>query len=206
MAVEYVERFYSRFSTFYDLIYGIWVFNSGRELAPEFLDLTPGIQLLEVGVGTGLSIPLLPRSIEITAIDISQEMLVQARERLDSLGAPNVELLKMDATCLDFPDDCFDRILAAYVISTVPDPVKVVEEMKRVCRPGGYLVFLNHFQCEVPAIGLIEKVLSPLFCLVGFHTGLSLPRLMAESGLEIEVMENIDFMGHWKAVRCVNPG
>ena len=77
--------------------------------------------------------------------------------------------------------------------------------MKRVCRPGGYLVFLNHFQCEVPAIGLIEKLLSPLFCLVGFHTGLSLPRLMADSGLEIEVMEKIDFMGHWKAVRCVNP-
>lgn len=205
MAVEYAEKFYSRFSTFYDLIYGIKIFNSGRELAPEFLDLTPGSQLLEVGVGTGLSIPLLTKDVEITGIDISQEMLTRARDRVDCLGTQNVELLKMDATQLEFPDNSFDRILAAYFISTVPNPVQVVQEMKRVCRPGGYLVFLNHFQCEVPAIGFLEKLLSPLFCLIGFQTGLNLHQLMVDSGLEIEVMGKIDFMGHWKAVRCVNP-
>ena len=205
MAVEYMEKFYGRFSTFYDLIWDIKVFNGGRKLAPEFLDLTPGAQLLEVGVGTGLSIPVLPRSIEITGVDISQKMLIRARKRLDSVGARNVKLLKMDATQLEFPDNSFDRILAAYFISTVTDPAEVVQEMKRVCRPGGYLVFLNHFQSKLPAIGLLEKLLSPLFYLIGFQTGLNLHQLMADTGLEIEMTENIDFMGHWKAVKCVNP-
>ena len=140
MSVAYVEKLYNRFSTIYDLIYGIQVFNHGRELAPEYLDLFPEAQLLEVGVGTGLAIPPLPRNIEITAIDFSQKMLNQARKRLHSLSIHNVQLFKMDATHLGFPDNSFDRILAAYFISTVPNPVKVILEMKRVCRPGGYLV------------------------------------------------------------------
>ncbi len=206
MSIEYVEKLYNRFSTFYDLIYGLKVFDNGRELAPEALDLFPGAQLLEAGVGTGLSVPLLPRNIEITAIDVSQRMLNQTRKRLSSLGISNVQLFKMDAMHLEFPDNSFDRILAAYFISTVPDPVKVILEMKRVCRPEGNLVFLNHFQYEVPAIAFLEKLFSPLFYRLGFHTGLELQELMAQTGLRVDSIEKIDFLGHFKAVRCVNPG
>lgn len=205
MAVEYVEKFYGRFSAFYDAIFNIDVFNNGRRVALKFLDLTPGDQLLEVGIGTGLSLPLLPKTIEMTGIDISQEMLAYARKRMESLGAHNVRVLEMDALHLEFSDNTFDRILAAYFISTVPDPVGAIREMKRVCRPGGHLVFLNHFQYKIPIIGFLEKLFSPLFCLFGFQTNINLPRLMAESGLEIEAIEKIDFIGHWKAVRCVNP-
>ncbi len=204
MSVEYVEKLYNRFSTFYDLIFGIQVFNQGRELAPEYLDLFPEAQLLEVGVGTGLAIPPLPRNIEITAIDFSQKMLNQTRKRLHSLGINNVQLFKMDATHLGFPDNSFDRILAAYFISTVEDPVKVILEMKRVCRPGGYLVFLNHFECEVPVIGFMEKYLSPIFYRLGFNTGLNLHELMEQTGLDVESVEKIDGLGHFKAVRCIN--
>ena len=204
MSVEYVEKIYNRFSTFYDLIFGIKFFNHGRELAPEYLDLFPEAQLLEVGVGTGLTIPPLPRNIEITAIDFSQKMLNQTRKRLHSLGIHDVQLFKMDATHLGFPDNSFDRILAAYFISTVPDPVKVILEMKRVCRPGGYLVFLNHFKCEVPVIGSIEERLSPIFYRLGFNTGLNLQELMEQTGLDVESVEKIDALGHFKAVRCIN--
>ena len=204
MSVESVEKLYNRFSTFYDLIYGIKVFSHGRELAPEYLDLFPGAQLLEVGVGTGLAIPPLPRNIEITAIDVSQKMLNQTRKRLHSLCIHNVQLFKMDATHLGFPDNSFDRILAAYFISTVQDPVKVILEMKRVCRPGGYLVFLNHFECEVPVIGSIEKHLSPIFYRLGFNTGLNLQELMEQTGLDVESEEKIGALGHFKAVRCIN--
>ena len=204
MSVEYVEKLYNRFPTFYDLIYGLKVFNHGRELAPEYLDLFPEAQLLEVGVGTGLAIPLLPRNIEITAIDFSQKMLNQTRKRLHSLGIHNVQLFKMDAMHLEFPDNSFDRILAAYFISTVPDPVKVILEMKRVCRPGGYLVFLNHFECEVPVSGFIEKHLSSFFYRLGLNTGLHLHKLMEQTGLEVESIEKIDALGHFKAVRCIN--
>lgn len=205
MTVEYVEKVYNRYSSVYDLIFGR-VFNSGRERAPQLLDLSPGTRLLEVGVGTGLAIPLLPRNIEITGIDLSQKMLNQARKRMDTLGAQNVQLLKMDATRLMFPDNSFDRVLAAYFISTVPDPAKVILEMKRVCAPGGYLVFLNHFRYDAPIIGPLEKFLSPLFYRVGFRTDLEVNELMQETGLEIETLEKIDFLGHWQAVRCVNSG
>jgi len=204
VSVEYVEKLYNRFSIFYDLIFGIKLLNHGRELAPEYLDLFPEAQLLEVGVGTGLTIPPLPRNIEITAIDCSQKMLNQTRKRLHSLSIHNVQLFKMDATHLGFPDNSFDRILAAYFISTVPDPVKVILEMKRVCRPGGHLVFLNHFECKVPVIGFIEKHLSPAFYRLGFNTGLNLQELMEQTGLDVESVEKIDALGHFKAVRCIN--
>ncbi len=206
MSVEYAEKVYNRYSSFYDLMYGLKVFDNGRERAPEILDLSPGTQLLEVGVGTGLSVPLLPRNIEITAIDVSQKMLNQTRKRLASLGIYNVQLFKMDALHLEFPDNSFDRILAAYFISTVPDPVKVILEMKRVCRPEGKLVFLNHFQREMPAIAFLEKLFSPLFYRLGFHASIDLQELMAQTGLTVDSIEKIDFLGHFKAVRCVNPG
>jgi phosphatidylethanolamine/phosphatidyl-N-methylethanolamine N-methyltransferase len=203
MSVEYMERVYNRYSGVYDFLFGK-VFQSGREMGPELLDLAPGAQLLEVGVGTGLSLPLLPRNIDITAIDLSQKMLEQAQKRANSLGMKRVNFRKMDATNLDFPDATFDRVLAAYFISTVPDPVRVVHEMKRVCKPGGYLVFLNHFQSEHPFIGLIEKLYSPICYRVGFKTDLNLRKLAKECGLRIEIEEPIGFGGLWSAVRCVN--
>ena len=203
MSVEYVEKIYNRYSSVYDVIFGR-VFQSGREMAPRLLDLSPGADLLEVGVGTGLSLAALPRSINITGIDLSRKMLNKAKKRVVDLRLENTRLLRMDATTLDFPDNSFDRVLAAYFISTVPDPVAVVEEMKRVCRPNGYLVFLNHFLNDKPAIAFLEKACSPMFYHLGFYTDLDLHGLMCSTNLEIETKEDIDFMGHWKAVRCVN--
>ncbi|MDX1952885.1 MAG: methyltransferase domain-containing protein [Verrucomicrobiota bacterium] len=204
MTVEYIERVYNSYSGIYDLLFGK-VFQSGRELGPELLQLEPGSRLLEVGVGTGLSLPLLPRNIDYVGIDLSKKMLDQARKRANSLGLRKARLIKMDATRLDFPDQSFDRVFAAYFISTVPDPVAVVQEMKRVCRPGGYIVFLNHFQSEHPVMGMIDKLYSPIFYRVGFKTDLNLQQLMKATGLETEIVEPIGMLGHWKAVRCINP-
>ncbi|HEY3132873.1 MAG TPA: methyltransferase domain-containing protein [Acidobacteriota bacterium] len=203
MSVEYVEKVYNRYSSFYDFIFGR-IFESGREKAPELLLLEPGMHLLEVGIGTALSIPQLPRFCTITGVDLSQKMLDEAEKRLRKLRRSNVILHKMDATEMSFPDNSFDRVLAAYFISTVPDPVAVVREMKRVCKPGGYLVFLNHFQSENPALGAIEKIISPLCYRIGFRTDLNLKRLMQQSNLKIDLRERIDFLGNWKAVRCLN--
>jgi phosphatidylethanolamine/phosphatidyl-N-methylethanolamine N-methyltransferase len=205
VGVEYVEKVYNRYSRFYDLIFGK-VFHSGREMAPMLLELKPQMKLLEVGVGTGLSLPMLPKNINITGVDLSEKMLAQARKRIETEQLQrNVQLLKMDATHLQFPDDSFDRVLAAYFISCVPDPVQVISEMKRVCRPGGYLVFLNHFRNENWFVGFFEKILSPLFYRLGFRTDVDVRKLMKECDLEIEALEEIDFLGHWKAVRCINP-
>ena len=201
MSVKHIEAVYDSYAGVYDLIFGR-VFRSGRERAPILLKLFPGANLLEVGVGTGLSLPLCARHVEFTGIDLSQKMLDRARRRVEFLGLPNVELLKMDATTLEFPDNSFDRVLAAYFISTVPDPVSVIYEMKRVCRPGGCLVFLNHFHSDNAFVRLFEKALSPLFYRIGFKTDLDLWELMVATDLQVERLENIDFLGHWKAVRC----
>src|SRR5262249_23475679 len=114
------------------------------------------------------------------------------------------QLMKMDATVLEFPDNSFDRVLASYFISTVPDPVRVIRELKRVCRPDGYLVFLNHFHSDNSLVRFFESMLSPVFYRIGFKTDLDLPGLMESTGLEIDRLEKIDFLGYWKAVRCAN--
>ena len=204
MSVEYVEKVYNRYSSIYDVVFGK-VFHSGREMAPALLDLFPGAQLLEVGVGTGLSFPLLPRNIRITAVDLSQKMLDRAKKRARDLALRNIDLIKMDATSLNFPDHSFDRVLAAYFVSTVPNPVKVVLEMKRVCKPGGLLVFMNHFQSDNRITAPFEKAVSPLFYRLGFRTDLNLNRLMNKCGLEIETKEKVGFLGNWTAVRCIVP-
>src|ERR1044072_9431483 len=102
MSVEYMERVYNTYSGVYDFLFGK-VFQSGRELGPELLDLSPGASLLEVGMGTGVSLPLLPRNIEFTGIDLSQGMLEKAQERAQTLRLRNIRLMKMDATRLEFP-------------------------------------------------------------------------------------------------------
>lgn len=203
MTVKHIESVYDSYAWIYDLLFGK-VFQSGRERAPVLLKLFPGAKLLEVGVGTGLSLPVCARHVEFTGIDLSQKMLDRASKRVQALGLHNVHLAKMDATTLEFSDNSFDRVLAAYFISTVPDPVRVIHEMKRVCRPGGILLFLNHFLSDNAVVRAAERVLSPLFYRVGFRTDLDLDHLMERSGLEVERLENIDFLGNWKAVRCRN--
>ena len=204
MAVEFVERVYDRNSPFYDLIFGL-VSQQGRRKAPEFLQLDAGERLLEVGVGTGLSIPEFPEYVEITGIDVSQGMLDKAELRMQSLGRRNVSLVKMDASRLEFEDDSFDAVLAAYVISTVANPVEVVEEMKRVCKSNGSILFLNHFRSRNKVVGKAERILSPLFWQLGFQTNLDLPELLKKTGLTAEIRSKVDFMGLWTAVRCTNP-
>ena len=204
MTVNQIEKVYDRYSKVYDFIFG-WMFANGREAGQQLLELYPGAQVLEVGVGTGLSLPRFSLGVDVCGIDLSQDMLNQAQRRVESLRMRNVRLLKMDATKLEFPDHCFDRVYAAYFISTVLDPVKVVQEMKRVCRPGGYLIFLNHFQSENPVVASVEKLISPICKKLGFRTDLNLDWLMNETGLEVETLEQTDFLGHWRAVRCINP-
>jgi phosphatidylethanolamine/phosphatidyl-N-methylethanolamine N-methyltransferase len=138
------DRVYERLAPVYDLVYGS-LLQPGRRRAMARLAPRGGEAILEVGVGTGFGLRQYPRTCRISAIDLSPSMIALARERAARQRLGNVSLCRMDAARLGFRDGCFDAVYAPYVVNVVADPVQVANEMRRVCRPGGRLVFLNHF-------------------------------------------------------------
>src|SRR6476660_9642540 len=146
---DLVSRVYENLASVYDFTFGP-ALHPGRVDAIRRMGIRAGDRVLEVGVGTGINVALYPRDCAVTGIDLSSSMLEKARERIARKGVRNVRLLQMDAANLKFADDSFDIVYAPYVISVVPDPVAVTREMRRVCRPGGRIVILNHFRSSNP--------------------------------------------------------
>ena len=204
MDYETINRAYAILSPVYDFLFDK-IFYPGRVAAIDLLEIQPGNRVLEVGVGTGLNLPLYSRDCNVTGIDISKEMLRKAEERVLTLGMVNTKLMVMDGSKLDFPDDSFDRVIATYVISAVPDPVKTLLEMRRVCKPSGHLVILNHFKSENPVIGMFEKLLAPVCTKIGFNTELKLMPLLERVALSPDQMHRVNLMNGWRLVRCINP-
>jgi phosphatidylethanolamine/phosphatidyl-N-methylethanolamine N-methyltransferase len=203
MDLEKVERVYSNYAGVYDHIFGK-IFHESRESAVRRLNVTHGERILEVGVGTGLSLPLYPRHCRLVGIDLSPGMLEKARARVQIYGLENVELSRMDAGQMEFPDDSFDTVMAAYVVTAVPDYRKVVTEMIRVCRPGGRIIMLNHFSNGNKLIAAVEKVISPLCKHIGFRTDLSLNHVLEGTSLLVARKEKVNPLRFWHLVECVN--
>lgn len=198
--LKLMERVYSNYASYYDLFFDE-VLKPGRKEAVRILEIGPGQSILEVGIGTGLSLPYYPQGCSITGIDISQDMLMQAREKAKMNGASNVDLYKMDASTLSFDDGSFDRVLVPYLISVVPDPYKVVSEIIRVCKTGGIIVFVNHFQNSNPLIALLEKCLSPISKFVGFRLDLPMESVTNHYCLKVERMERVNLFGLWRLIK-----
>ena len=160
--------------------------------------------MLEVGVGTGLCLPLYPANCDLTAIDLSEPMLEKAAERVSELGLTNVKLLHMDAGAMTFEDSSFDLVIAAYVVTAVPDYRKLMEEMVRVSRPGGRLILLNHFTQDSPLIAAVEKAISPICTRIGFRTDLSVDQVINGWPLIKERDIRVKPLGMWHVVECLN--
>jgi phosphatidylethanolamine/phosphatidyl-N-methylethanolamine N-methyltransferase len=198
-----VQRAYEFYAPVYDFIFD-WIFSPGRAAAAKQLDLQRSDSVLEVGIGTGLNLPLYPATTRLTGIDLSQEMLDKAVERVQSLAMPNVTLKVMDATSLDFGDNDFDKAVATYTISAVPDPVAVLREMRRVVKPGGVLVIMNHFRSERRLMGWLEDLVAPVCTRLGWKSNLALKPLLAQVGLEPELVAKANMFNGWRLVKCVN--
>src|SRR5215470_11494649 len=178
-------RTYRLFSGSYDIVFGP-VFHPGRKEAVRIANDRPVQRILEVGVGTGLSLPHFRPDSRVTGIDVSEEMLAKARRRAQRLQLSHVEGLHvMDAENLEFADNSFDAVLALYVASVVPNPARFAAEMRRVCRPGGTIVIVNHFASEDDIMRRVEKLLAPLAGFIGFHADFSLDNFMKVSGLSV---------------------
>ena len=198
-----VQRAYELYAPVYDFVFD-WIFAPGRAAAIKQLGLQREDRVLEVGIGTGLNLPLYPPAVRLTGIDLSQEMLDKAIERVHTLTMPNVTLKVMDATSMDFADNEFDKAVATYTISAVPDPVAVLREMRRVVRPGGVLVILNHFRSERRTIGRFEDLVAPVCTRLGWKSNLALTPLLKRVGLTPEVVVKVNMFNGWRLVKCVN--
>ncbi|MGE0040243.1 MAG: class I SAM-dependent methyltransferase [Vicinamibacterales bacterium] len=198
----FVERVYEKISGVYDYTFGPTL-HPGRLEAIQKMAINPGDTVLEVGVGTGINLSLYPRSCTITGIDLSRKMLAKASKRVIVKGLHNCRVLEMDAAAMTFPDDSFDIVYAPYLISVVPDPVKVAREMYRVCRPGGRVIVLNHFKSDNAFLSRIETAISPLTVHIGFKSDLDLPGFIAQAGLDPISIEKVNFPRIWSLVTTV---
>jgi phosphatidylethanolamine/phosphatidyl-N-methylethanolamine N-methyltransferase len=200
---RHVQRAYELYAPVYDLIFD-WIFAPGRSAAIAQLGLTPTDRVLEIGIGTGLNLPYYPASCRLTGVDLSEDMLEKAIARVERLQMPNVTLKVMDATALDFGDDEFDKAVATYTISAVPDPIGVLREMRRVVKPGGILVILNHFRSDRQFAGRLEDWLAPVCTRLGWKSNLEMAPLLEQVGLEPDLLLRVNMFNGWRLIRCVN--
>jgi phosphatidylethanolamine/phosphatidyl-N-methylethanolamine N-methyltransferase len=199
-----IERVYTGYARVYNRIFGT-IFQRSREAAICDLNVQPGERVLEVGVGTGLCLPLYPRSCEITGIDLSEGMLERARDLVRERKLANVKLLRMDAGALEFPDGSFDTVVAAYVVTAVPDHRAVMSEVIRVCRPGGRIMLLNHFTNDKKLIAAFEKLISPLCKHIGFRTDLSVADVLDGWPIIMQRHKRVNPLQMWHVVECMKP-
>lgn len=204
MNLESIKKAYRRYARYYDTVFGA-IMHPGRMAVIQALSASPGQRVLEVGVGTGLSLPHYPEYLKVTGIDISAEMLAKARHRVALEGLVQIEaLLEMDAEYMQFPDNSFDKVVAMYVASVVPDPVRFVDEIRRVCKPGGDIFIVNHFRSRNAVMRTVEGMLAPLSKLAGFRPDLDLDHFLRDTGLEVAAMQSANLFGYWKVLRCPN--
>lgn len=194
MEIEAVQSSYARWAPVYDRTFGV-VTTAGRRRAVGFVNALEG-RVLEVGVGTGLSLQHYKPELQVTGIDFSHDMLAKARKRVAELNLPQVAALRqMDARMLDFPDNSFDTVAAMHVLSVVPEPERVMSEIARVLKPGGRVVITNHFVRKEGVLAFIERISAPFANVLGWHSDFELETVLKEPSLEIEDIQPLPPFG-----------
>ena len=176
------SRIYSDYAVLYDKTFGK-IFYSRIKHVIESLHIPPGAEVLELGVGTGTSFPAYPRHCKVMGVDLAADMLVQARAKILKNSWSHLQVMEMDALNLAFADNSFDYVTAFHTVTVVPDPVQMLAEAKRVCRPGGEIVIVNHFTTDLRSL---TEALDPLTRLLGWRTKLKLKPFLQATDLTVE--------------------
>jgi phosphatidylethanolamine/phosphatidyl-N-methylethanolamine N-methyltransferase len=201
-----VRHAYRRWAPVYDFTFGL-IADAGRKHAVSIINRRKG-RVLEVGVGTGLSLPCYGSHLSVTGIDLSPEMLAKAKERVRREKLGNVAgLHEMDAGALAFPDESFDTVVAMYVMTVVPYPERVMRELERVCAAGGEVILVNHFSQAEGLRGLIEQKLAPFADLIGWRPVFELDRVLVCDDLRLAERLSLKPLGLFTMLRFVKePG
>jgi phosphatidylethanolamine/phosphatidyl-N-methylethanolamine N-methyltransferase len=199
-----IEKAYARWAPVYDLVFGA-VFDRGRRAAIVAAERIGG-RILEVGVGTGISLPDYARSNKLVGVDISEPMLRKALQRVAEHNLENVETLAvMDAEHLAFPDNSFDVVVAQYVITAVPNPEKTLDEFARVLKPGGEIVLVNHIGAESGPRRVFEQWFAPLARRLGWRPEFRFGRLAdwaaRHGGIRVIERRAMPPLGHFSLIR-----
>jgi phosphatidylethanolamine/phosphatidyl-N-methylethanolamine N-methyltransferase len=203
---ESVRAAYQRWASVYDTVFG-GVSSMGRRRAVAAVNALPGTRVLEVGVGTGLALPHYRREKRITGIDLSAEMLARARERVAAEKLANVDaLLELDAEATGFPDSSFDIAVAMFVASVVPHPRALMAEMRRVVRPGGQILFVNHFAAERGPRWWVEWAMAPASRKLGWHPDFAMDALLDPAERAVASIAPVPPFGIFTLVSLPNPG
>ncbi|MCE1237668.1 MAG: methyltransferase domain-containing protein [Hyphomicrobiales bacterium] len=196
---------YSRWAPVYDWVFGK-VFEAGRRRAVEVINAREG-RLLEVGVGTGLTLPRYKSHLKVTGVDLSPDMLAVARRRVEDGRIETVEALhEMDATRLAFEDSSFDTVAVMYTITVVPHPGEVLAEVARVLKPGGEAIFVSHFASDGGLYGFVEKLLTPFTKKLGWRPDFPVSRILGRHDLEHVETRRLGILNLFAVVRLRKVG
>lgn len=203
MQKEEIKKIYSRYSRFYDALFA-HAFYPRIRLGLEKIGIKGGERILEVGIGTGLSLPLYPDSCKVVGIDITRKMLERAKLKVQRFGLDNVDLFEMDGENITFADDSFDHAVLPFVISVVPNLEKLIAEIKRVTKKGGKIIIVNHLCSKYSLISRTEALLSPLFMKLGWKTGMTLEMLSNHCALHIDEVAKVHRFDPWFVIHATN--
>ena len=194
---------YDFHSVFYDATFGRLV---KRRIARAIshMNFADSDLILDLGIGTGVSLNYYPRRGHIVGIDLSPGMLREARKKIDERNLEHVELLQADALRLPFADDTFDHVFMSHVISVVSDPYRLIQETQRVCKPDARIVIVNHFQSTNRFIAMFEKWLCPLCTRLGWRSDLPLQELIRRTGVQVDYRYKLESIDLWETVVITN--
>ena len=194
------SRIYSDYALLYDKTFGKIFYNRIKHVI-ESLHIPPGAEVLELGVGTGTSFPAYPTYCKVMGIDLAKDMLAQARAKISKNSWSHLQVMEMDALNLTFADNSFDYVTVFHTVTVVPDPVQMLAEAQRVCKPGGKIVIVNHFTTDLPIIGSLTEALDPLTRRLGWRTKLKLEPFLQATDLTVEEIYKLSKVSLYTVIR-----
>lgn len=197
------RKIYDIHSVFYDVTFGRLV---RRRIAGAIghMNIQPTDRVLDIGIGTGVSLNYYPQHGRIFGVDLSGGMLREARKKIEQRGLEHASVFQADALHLPFGDSTFDHVFISHVISVVSDPVKLLQEAQRIARPDARIVMVNHFQSTNRFIALFEKWLCPLCTKLGWRSDLALNDLVRKAGVQVDYRYRLEQIDLWETVVITN--